>query len=84
MSRPVANPYGAWPMEMRAEQAAAYCGEPSVEAFLKKVPKVYSPPAKARGSLPKWHRAKLNRDIAKRHGLRDEGPALSEDVEDLI
>ena len=36
MSRPVAIPNGAWPLEMRAETAAAYCDEPSVEAFLKR------------------------------------------------
>jgi tRNA nucleotidyltransferase/poly(A) polymerase len=40
--------------------------------------------AKSKGSLAKWHRAKLDRDIARRHGLRFEGPALSEDVVELI
>jgi hypothetical protein len=85
MARAVANPQGAWPLEMRAETAAAYCDEPSVEAFLGKVTRnVYSAPARSKGSLPKWHRAKLDRDIARRHGLRCEGPALSEDVVELI
>jgi hypothetical protein len=82
MSRPVAIPNGAWPLEMRAETAAAYCDEPSVEAFLKKVPHVYSEPARTKGSLPKWHRAKLDRDIARRHGLP--GPQLAEDAADLL
>ena len=55
--------------------------EPSVEAFLKKVPRVYSEPARTKGSLPKWHRSKLDRDIARRHGLQ---PAASgEVVEDI-
>lgn len=85
MARPVACPSGSWPLEMRAETAAAYCDEPSVEAFLTKVGRGdYSQPARARGALPKWHRAKLDRDIARRHGLRFEGPALSEDVAGLI
>jgi hypothetical protein len=69
---------------MRAETAAAYCDEPSVEAFLKKVPHVYSEPARIKGSLPKWHRAKLERDIARRHGLQMQGPQLAEDAADLI
>jgi hypothetical protein len=70
---------------MRAETAAAYCDERSVEAFLAKVTKgVYSQPARAQGALAKWHRAKLDRDIARRHGLRFDGPALSEDVAELI
>ena len=39
MRRSVAMPHGSWPLEMRAETAAAYCDEPSVEAFLAKVGK---------------------------------------------
>jgi len=85
MTRQAAYPLGAWPLEMRAETAAAYCDEPSTEAFLAKVSRgVYSQPARVKGSLPKWHRAKLDCDIARRHGLRLEGPALSEDVVELI
>jgi len=34
MARPVVCPSGAWPLEMRAGTAAAYCDEPSVDAFL--------------------------------------------------
>lgn len=84
MARPVA-PLPNWPLEMRAEKAAGYCDEPSVDAFLAKVARgVYSQPARAKGSLPKWHRAKLDRDIARRHGLRYDGPALSEDVVEFI
>jgi hypothetical protein len=85
MAQKVAPPLGAWPLEMRAAMAAAYCDEPSVEAFLAKVARgVYSQPARAKGALPKWHRAKLDLDIARRHGIRCEGPALSEDVVELI
>lgn len=85
MARPVAYPNGAWPQEMRAETAAAYVDEPSVDAFLAKVAKgVYAQPARITGALPKWHRAKLDRDIARRHGLQFDGPTLSEDVTELI
>jgi hypothetical protein len=85
MARPVSYPPGAWPLEMRAETAAAYCDEPSVEAFLAKVALgIYSQPVRVKGSLPKWHRAKLDRDIARRHGLLFEGPAIIENISELI
>jgi len=85
MKHPVTPPFGSWPLEMRAETAAAYCDEPSVEAFLAKVARgIYPQPARAKGSLPKWHRVKLDHDIARRHGLRSEGPPLAEDVTELI
>ena len=70
-------------MEMRAEKAAAYCDEPSVEAFLAKVERgIYCRPIRERGSQPKWHRHKLDRDISRRHGLRADGPP--EDATELI
>ncbi len=85
MSRPVAFPPGTWPAEMRAETAAAYCDEPSVDAFLAKVERgVYSQPKREKRCLPKWHRAKLDRDISRRHGLLVDVAALPEDVTELI
>lgn len=85
MTRRVAYPPGAWPLEMRAETAAAYCDEPSVDAFMVKVERgVYSSPRRERGCLPKWHRLKLDRDIARRHGLRFETMEIVENVEGLI
>jgi hypothetical protein len=83
MSRPVKYPFGAWPLEMRAETAAAYCDEPSVEAFLCKVVRgIYPQPARAMGCLPKWHRGKVDRAIARRHGLQV--PPIAEDLTELI
>jgi len=77
VSRGVANPVGAWPLEMRAETAAAYCDEPSVEAFLAKVQKgIYPDPVRCKGSLPKWHRDKLDASIARRHGLQTGRPEI--------
>jgi hypothetical protein len=86
MSRMVNYPNGAWPSEMRAETAAAYCDEPSVEAFLSKVKQgIYSPPCRQRGMLPKWHRHKLDEDIARRHGLLvAPSQLLAEDAVELI
>jgi hypothetical protein len=85
MSRPTRTPAGSWPLEMRAETAAAYCDEPSVEAFLAKVQRgVYCAPSRGSGCSPKWHRWKLDRDIARRHGLRIDNVAVAEDATDLI
>lgn len=85
MVRRVTAPPGTWPLEMRAATAAAYCDEPSVDAFLAKVERhVYCQPIKVPGCVPKWHRLKLDHDIARRHGLRLESPAVAEDVSGLI
>lgn len=85
MRRAVSYPPGSWPIEMRAETAAAYCDEPSVEAFLAKVERgIYCRPRRQQGCLPKWHRAKLDSDIARRHGLAFETAVVAEDVAELI
>jgi hypothetical protein len=85
MIRQVIFPPGSWPLEMRSQTAAAYCDEPSVDAFLAKVERnVYSAPIREKGCLPKWHRWKLDRDIARRHGLPFDDVATSEDATDLI
>jgi hypothetical protein len=69
---------------MRAETAAAYCDEPSVEAFLAKVSKGFYPnPSRSKGSLAKWHRYKLDGSIARRHGLQFDRPEI-EDATALI
>jgi hypothetical protein len=70
---------------MRAETAAAYCDEPSVDAFFSKVNQgVYSAPTRQKACLPKWHRWKLDRDIARRHGLQFNTYSMTEDVTELI
>jgi hypothetical protein len=85
MIRRAIVPSGSWPLEMRSETAAAYVDEPSVEAFLEKVHRgVYSAPIKEKGCLPKWHRQKLDRDIARRHGLQFNNVASAEDASELI
>ena len=87
MTRGVNYPGGTWPTEMRAETAAAYCDEPSVEAFLSKVKRgAYPNPCRQRGMLPKWHRSKLDEAIARRHGLllASSDNLLAEDAVELI
>src|SRR5262249_38879667 len=85
MARSTTIPVGSWPLEMRAEPAAAYCDDDSVDAFLAKVGRgVYSQPARRKGGLPKLHRLKLDQDIARRHGLRFDNVVLTEDVTELI
>ena len=42
--RPATIPTGSWPRRMAADLAAAYCGEQSVDAFLKRVGKEYPNP----------------------------------------
>ena len=85
MTRPVATPLGAWPLEMRAETAAGFCDERSTDAFLRKVVSgEYPQPVRKRGCLPKWHRAQLEYAIARRHGLHMELGPPAEDVAELI
>lgn len=86
MRRKVNYPHGAWPTEMRAETAAAYCDEPSVESFLSKVRNGgYPSPRRQNNMLPKWHRAKLDAAIARRHGLVEPVTGmLVEDATELI
>jgi hypothetical protein len=86
MSHKVKYPPEAWPTEMRAETAAAYCDEPSPNAFLSKVKSgVYPSPCRQRGMLPKWHRFKLDQVIAHRHGLMIPDASLPvEDAAELI
>ena len=51
--RPPTIPPGSWPLEMRAERAAAYCDEASVEAFLTKVERGNIPRRTRNGMLAK-------------------------------
>ena len=63
MSRPVVIPLGSWPRRMRAELAAGYCGEASVEAFIARVGKEYPHPRVHDGRRRLWLRDDLDRAI---------------------
>jgi hypothetical protein len=54
MSRPAFIPAGSWPRRMGAELAAAYCGELSVDAFIKRVGTEYPEPRVCEGRRRLW------------------------------
>lgn len=62
MSRPAQVPVGAWPAQMPAELAAGYCGEVSVDAFLRRVGqgKEYPPADRGTGRRRRWLKASLD------------------------
>ena len=62
MNRPVVI-VGCWPRRMSAELAAAYCGEPTVDAFMKRVGKEYPQPRVNDGRRRLWLRDDLDRAI---------------------
>ncbi len=81
-TRPVFIPTGCWPAELRAETAAAYVDEPSVDAFLAKVARsIYCQPVRMTGCLPKWSREKLDHDLRRRHNV---SLADGETIEDIL
>jgi hypothetical protein len=62
MSRPVVL-VGCWPRRMNAELAAAYCGEPSAKAFLKRVGSEYPKPSVNERGRRLWLRDDLDQAI---------------------
>jgi len=64
MPRSATIPAGSWPRRMPAAIAAGYCGEPTVEAFLKRVGKEYPQPRVKEGRRQLWLRDDLDRAIA--------------------
>ena len=63
MSKPASVPYGAWPRRMPVDLAAGYCGEPTAEAFLKRVGKEYPLPRFCKGRRRLWLRDDLDAAI---------------------
>ena len=63
MTRPALIPAGSWPRRMSAELAAGYCGEPSTDAFLKRVGKEYPRPRVMDGRRQLWLRDDLDQAI---------------------
>jgi hypothetical protein len=53
-------PVGSWPRLMRADTAAAYCDEKSVEAFLLAVGSIYPQPIKLSGKGNRWLKETLD------------------------
>jgi hypothetical protein len=63
MARPALIPSGSWPRRMSAELAAGYCGEPTVEAFMKRVGREYPLPRVNDGRRKLWLRDDLDQAI---------------------
>jgi hypothetical protein len=63
MSRPAIIPAGSWPRRMCAQLAAAYCGEPTAEAFLGRVGSEYPNPRVAEGRRQLWLKDDLDKAI---------------------
>jgi hypothetical protein len=60
MSKAPIIPPGSWPRRMSAALAAAYCGEVSVEAFIKCVGSEYPQPRVNNGRRKLWLRDDLD------------------------
>ena len=60
MSRPALIPAGSRPRRMSVEIAAAYCGEPTAEAFMSRVGKEYPQPRVNEGRRRLWLRDDLD------------------------
>jgi hypothetical protein len=71
-------PAGSWPRRMPAELAAGYCGEGSVEAFLRRVGTEYPYPRVNDGRRKLWLRDDLDQAI-----LPDELRRVADLAEDL-
>jgi hypothetical protein len=63
MSKPPIIPPGSWPRRMSVAVAAGYCGEDTVEAFLKRVGNEYPRPRVNDGRRKLWLRDDLDRAI---------------------
>lgn len=61
--RPAQIPAGSWPRRMGVELAAGYCGETTVEAFLKRVPEEYPAPRVVEGRRRLWLKDDLDAAI---------------------
>lgn len=77
MTSPTRNP-GTWPRLMRAETAAAYVDEVSVEAFLRRAGKVYPKGRKIRGRGCVWAKEDLDTAIGAMKGVTS--GSLAEDL----
>jgi hypothetical protein len=77
-SRPSMIPSGSWPRQMGVELAAGYCGEASVQAFMKRVGTEYPRPRVCEGRRRLWLRDDLDQAILPPElaGVRDVGEDL--------
>jgi hypothetical protein len=72
--------YEAWPEQMRAETAAAFCDEVSVEAFRHSVGSLYPRPYSVPGKGDRWSRGELEATLRRLRG----GSAAIKDAADVL
>jgi hypothetical protein len=65
MMDPTNNPAGSWPRLMRAQTAARYVDEKSVEAFRRGVGTIYPAPLRVPGKGDRWLKDDLDTAIEK-------------------
>jgi hypothetical protein len=70
MTRSALIPPGSWPRRMGADLAAGYCGEPTVDAFLKRVGREYPLPRVNEGRRRLWLRDDLDSAILPPERMR--------------
>jgi len=68
VSKHPAHHYGAWPEQMRTETAAAFCDEPSIDAFRRSVGKLYPHPYRVPGKGKRWSRGDLEAALKRLRG----------------
>lgn len=75
MTRAVEIPTGAWPARLSPALAAGYCGEPSVESFLRRVRSAeYPAPTVDQGKRRLWLRTDLDKAINPARSGENGGP----------
>jgi len=80
MSRPATIPPGLWPPRMPVEMAAGYCGERSVEAFLRRVGSEYPEPCVKAGRRQLWRKEDLDRAISPPSRADETGADVAADL----
>jgi len=84
VSRQVALIPGVYPPRLPTELAAGYCGEVSVEAFLRQVKAgAYPQPVEKKGRRQIWLTAELDRVIRRQPGQPCEGETAADVEADL-
>jgi len=82
-------PAGSWPLELRADVAAAFLDYPDTRAFFAAVMRGEAPlptgqRGKGKGREPLWARPLMERFVAQRHDLDQDSGIGEDDISGLI
>jgi hypothetical protein len=80
---------GAWPLELRADLAAAFLDYPDTRSFFAAVMRGEAPRptglrSKGKGREPIWARPVMERFVAQRHDLDQDAAVAQDDIAGLI